>query len=290
MKDGKVYPIVLHIIFILMTLIFLVPVLMILIISFTGEAEFSTYGFSFFPKVWSAAAYKMLFENIGVMGRAVIFTIVTAVLGTVINIVVNCAFAYPLTRDDFMLKKPVNVILLGTMFVSGGLMPTYMVYTQMYGLKDNPLIYLLPQVGAWGVIVYKTFFKGVPKSLIEAAEIDGANQFKTLWSIVLPMSKPIIGMNFFTGVVGGWNNWQTSLIYITKKEYWTVQYLMQKILNNADVLVKALKESGVRDTSSIPLETMKYAMCIIATVPILLLFPYMQKYFAKGIAVGSVKE
>lgn len=290
MKDGKIYPIVLNIFFVLLTCVFLVPVLMIVIISFTSEAEFSTYGFSFLPKAWSVSAYKMLFDNINVMGTSILFTLFTALAGTVINIAVSCAFAYPLTREDFVLKKPINIILLGTMFLSGGMMPTYMVYTRFYHLKDNILIYLLPVVGAWGIIVYKTFFQGVPKSLLESAEIDGANQFRTLWSIVLPMSKPIIGMNFFTGVVGGWNNWQTSLIYITKKEYWTLQYLMQKILKNADVLVQALKESGVRDTSEIPIETMKYAMCVVATIPIVLLFPYMQKYFAKGIAVGSLKE
>lgn len=290
MKTGKIYSVLLHTFFIIATLIFLVPIAMIFIISFTDEAQFSTYGFSFIPKAWSLAAYKTLFKNASVMGRSIIFTAVVALLSTTINIVVNCALAYPLTRDDFAFKKVVNFFLLGTMFVSGGMMPTYMVFTQLYALKDNFLVYLIPGVGAWGVIVYKTFFNGVPKSLLEAAEIDGADQFKSLWKIVLPMSKPIIGMNFFQGVVGMWNNWQTSLIYITKSELWTIQYFMQRILQNSEQLVKALKAAGVRDTSSIPLETMKYAMCVFATIPILLLFPRMQKYFAKGIAVGSVKE
>ena len=290
MKTGKIYSVLLHTFFIIATLIFLVPIAMIFIISFTDEAQFSTYGFSFIPKAWSLAAYKTLFKNASVMGRSIIFTAVVALLSTTINIVVNCALAYPLTREDFVFKKVVNFFLLGTMFVSGGMMPTYMVFTQMYRLKDNFLVYLIPAVGAWGVIVYKTFFNGVPKSLLEAAEIDGADQFKSLWKIVLPMSKPIIGMNFFQGVVGMWNNWQTSLIYITKSELWTIQYFMQRILQNSEQLVKALKAAGVRDTSSIPLETMKYAMCVFATIPILLLFPRMQKYFAKGIAVGSVKE
>lgn len=290
MKQNKIFNVIVNVIFIFMTLVFLVPIAMIFIISFTEEGQFSTYGFSFIPKKVSFAAYSTLFQNIQIMGKSILFTAIVALLSTVINIAVNCALAYPLTRDDFVFKKPVNIILLGTMFLNGGLMPTYMVYTQLYGLKNNPLIYLLPSVGAWGVILYRTFFKGVSKSLTESAEIDGASQFRTLWSIIMPMSKPIIAMNFFTGIVGGWNEWQKSLIYITDSKYWTVQYLMQKVLNNATELTKALKAAGIRDTSAIPLETMKYAMCVFATLPIILLFPYMQKYFAKGIAVGSVKE
>ena len=291
MKNSKIFNLAIDIIFIIMTLGYFIPVLMIFIISFSGEAGFTTYGFKFWPDEWSFAAYSALFKNFGVMLRAMILTMAIALLATTLGIAVNCMLAYPMTRkDDFVFYKPVNVLLLGTMFVSGGLMPTYMIYTQIYGLKDNPLVYLIPGVGAWGIMVYKTFFKGVPTSLIEAAEIDGASQFKTLIRIILPLSKPIIAMNFFSGVVGGWNSWQTSLIYITKQEWWTVQYLMQKILQDANQLVMALQNAGVTDTSSIPVETMKYAMCVFATLPILLLFPKMQKYFSKGIAVGAVKE
>ncbi len=279
-----------HAIFIAMTLCYLIPVAMIILISVTGEAEFSTYGFSFIPDTFSLEAYKILFTNLGVMGRSIVFTMIIAILATVINIAVNCALAYPLTQPDCAFKGAVNAMLLGTMFINGGLMATFMVYSRGYGLKDNPLVYLIPGVGAWGVMVYKTFFKGVPQALIESAELDGASKFQTLVRIILPLSKPIIAMNFFTGVIGMWNSWQTSMIYFnTSEEYWTIQYLMQRILANAEELTKALKAAGIRDTSSVPVETMKYAMCVIATLPVLALFPKMQKYFSKGIAVGSVK-
>lgn len=291
MKTNLKVKLITHSIFIIMTLAFLVPILMVIIVSFTNEADFTTYGFSFLPKRLSLEAYKYLFQNFEVIGRSILFTICIALLHPILSIAISAAMAYPLSQDDFVFKKPVYLLLLGTMFVNGGMMPTYMIYTQVYGLKDNPLIYLLSGlIGAWGVIVFRTFFKGVPKSLIESARIDGANHLTVLTRIVLPLSKPIVGINFFTGVVGGWNSWQVSLIYVTDKKYWTVQYFLQRILASAEEMTRAMRESGVRDVSAIPVETMRYAMCVFAVAPILLLFPKMQKYFAKGIAVGSVKE
>ena len=172
------------------------------------------------------------------------------------------------------------------------IVPAYIVLTNIYHLGNNPLIYFVTGwASCWGVILYRTFFQGIPDSLIEAAKIDGATELKVLWYVVLPMSKAIFGIQYFQGVLGSWGAYQTSMIYLTRsdmKPFWTFQYFLQRILQNNELIKQSFALIG-QTTTDYPTTTLKYAMCVLSILPILVLFPYIQKYFSKGIAVGSVK-
>lgn len=292
MKNSKLFTAVIHISFIIMTLMFLVPFALIIIVSFTNEVDLVDYGFRLIPKNWSIEAYKTLFQSGKELLRSGIWTIFISIVQPALTALVSATCAYAISRDDFSLKKPIQYFLVSTMMFSAGMVPTYIVYTNIYGLGNNPLIYFVTGLtSCWGVILYRTFFRGIPSALIESAFIDGATQPKVLWYIVLPMSKAIFGIQYFQGVLAGWGNYQTSLIYMTRldtKPWWTIQFYLQKILTNNQLMIESAKLAGLKP-ENVPLTTLKYAMCVFAVVPILIIFPYIQKYFSKGMAVGSVK-
>ncbi len=292
MKNSKTFTAVIHILFVIMTLSFLIPFVLIIIVAFTKESDLVDYGFQLIPKHWSTEAFSTLFKSGSDLLRAGLWTVFVSLVHPAIAAIVSATCAYAISRDDFTLKKPVQYFLVGTMMFGAGFVPTYIVYTTMYGLGNNPLVYFVTGLtSCWGIILYRTFFQGIPSALIESAYIDGATQPKVLWYIVLPMSKAIFGIQYFQGVLNGWNNFQTSLVYMTRAEmkpFWTIQYYMQNVLTNNQIMKEAAILSGLKP-ENIPITTLKYAMCVVSVVPILIVFPYIQKYFSKGMAVGSVK-
>lgn len=292
LKQSKAYMGVIHTIFILMTISFLIPFLVIVIVSFTPESQITTYGFQLIPQKIDFTAYGIIIKNGGVLLKCILWTVLIALTAPALSILVNALMAYPLSRNEYSLRKPINVLLIVSMMFSGGLIPTYIIYTQVYHLgASNPLLYWLAGLlSVWNVILFRTFFKGIPSELIESATVDGATQTQVLWHVVIPLSKSIVSIQYFTTVIARWNDYQTSLIYYPNSQnYWTVQYYMQTILQNAQQLKASLEMQGLRDTSSVPVTTLKYAMCLISIIPIFIMFPYVQKFFSKGIAVGSVK-
>lgn len=292
MKNSKLFTVVLHTLFIIMTLVFLVPFALVIIVSFTKEADLVDYGFRLIPKEWSLTAYETLFKSGKELLRAGIWTVFISLVQPAISAIVSATCAYAISRDDFALKKPVQYFLVSTMMFGAGMVPTYIVYTNLYGLGNNPLIYFVTGLtSCWGIILYRTFFQGIPTALLESAFIDGATQPKVLWYIILPMSKAIFGIQYFQGVLAGWSNYQTSLIYMTRtdtKPWWTIQYYLQRILTNNQLVQESAMMAGYK-AEDVPITTLKYAMCVISVLPILIIFPYVQKYFSKGMAVGSVK-
>ncbi len=268
----------------------ILPLIFIVIVSVSNDALLTEYGFSIIPKEVDFAAWELLFADIKTIGWYALWSIAIAVGRSFVVLAVTVPFAYVLTKKEFPLQKCYTLILLGTMFISGGLIPTYVIYSKAYGLVNNPMIYFLQTlVTAWGVIIFRTFFAQLPPSLIEAAKIDGASETQVLLKIVLPMSKSVIGIQFFQSAINTWNDYQTSLIYMNgNKDFWNIQYYMQKILQDAKLLKSSLQAAGL-STVGIPETTLKYAMCLFSLLPIFILFPYIQKFFSKGIAVGSVK-
>ena len=273
-----------------MTIGFLVPFLIIISVSISNENDIIRYGFSIIPRNIDLTAFKMLFEDFGGIGRSLILTAVVSTIAPVLACAVQALIAYSLSRNDYSLRKYLTWFFVFTMIFSGGTIPTYVFITKYYHLGNNPLLYLVSgMVSAWGIILYRTFFKGIPSELIESAFIDGATQLRIIWSVILPMAKSIFAIQYFTGLIGRWNDFQTSLLYMTDEKWFTIQYFMQRILNNAEVLKQAYAQSGLDHHIDVPVMTMRYAMCIIAVLPVFILFPFVQKYFSKGMAVGSVK-
>lgn len=286
----------LHIFLILFCACFVIPLILVISASFTAEDALVFGGFNIIPKEFSLEAYRSAFHNGERMIRAYGVTIVQAVLGTFIASVVAGMMAYPLSRSNFRFKKILTVFVFFTMLFSAGMIPRYIVFAKYYGLNDNFLMYILPGMtgGAWNTMIYRTFFKGLPESLFESAHMDGAKEFTVFFKIVVPLSTPVFASISFLTLVSKWNDYSTSMIYIRNENLYTLQFLLQRLMKEADFLKRLAQDSelaGMIDTSNmtLPSESLKYAMCVIAAGPMLVVFPFFQKYFSKGLTVGAVK-
>ena len=298
-KRGERYRLVIHAFFILVCLIYVLPMLLIVSISFSSEKSIMSLsaGYSIIPREFSLESYQLAFANDRSIIDGYIVTTSQAFLGTFLTMVVVGMVAYPLSRSQFAYKKPVTFIIFFTMLFSGGMIPTYIIYTTWYNLGNNFLIYILPGLagGAWNTLIVRTFFKGLPESLFESAKIDGARELTIFFRIAVPLSKPVFATIGFMTLVAKWNDWMTSMIYIRpdQSHLYTLQYLLQRVLQEAQFL-RSLMQShpipGIDMTKfSLPAETLKYAMCVIAAGPMLVVFPFFQKYFASGLTVGAIK-
>lgn len=286
----KMPRILLHTALILLSLSFIIPFIIVISISLTSEEALREFGYGIIPKVFSTEAYKQLLKNPYSLIQSYKVTIAYSVLGTVFSVFVMALMAYPLSRSNFKYKKFFTFYIFFTMIFSGGLIPSYIIETQVYHLNNTFWIYIFPgAVSAYYVIMMRTFFKGIPESLVESAKIDGASELRCLFSIIMPLSKPVIASVGLLTLLAKWNNWQTSLIYIRDPELYSLQYLLQRILNEVE-FIKQMAESGA-DTSmmEVPTEGIRFAMAVLAAGPMLVVFPFFQKYFAKGLTVGAVK-
>lgn len=299
-KKGQRYKILIHLFFILFSFCFIIPLILVISISFSSEASVTAAsgGYSLLPKDFTLDAYKMAFANSTQIIRGYVITFAQAGLGTVLQIFFAGMIAYALSRSNFDFKGPISFIVFFTMLFGGGTIPTYIVYASYYNLDDTFWIYILPGIagGAWNTLMIRTFFKGLPESLFESAKLDGASEFCTFRKIAVPLSKAVFATVGFTTLVAKWNDWSTTLVYIRNENLYTLQYLLQRILNEAQFLRDLANNTDflsvgmdVDKIAQQPTETLKYAMCVIAAGPMLIVFPFFQKYFVKGTTIGAVK-
>jgi putative aldouronate transport system permease protein len=284
-----------NIFFILFSLCFILPLVLIISSSLTEEKTLLSEGYKLIPSKYSVEAYQYVWKSPGQLINSYEVTIIYSLIATVLSMIVMTLMAYPLSRANYKYKKPVTFFIIFTMLFSGGLIPTYILLTKYLHLQDNIWVYILPNLAnAFHIIVIRSFFQGLPPSLVESAKIDGAREFQVFYKIVLPLSKPVIATVSLLNLLARWNDWNTALIYIRSKELYSLQYLLQQILREVQ-FVKYMAESspvaGISvDLSQLPSETIRFALCIIAAGPMLIIFPFFQKYFAKGLTVGAVKE
>ena len=285
------YKIPIYLFFILFSLAFILPLILLISISFSTEGDISRYGYSLIPKTISTMAYAFVFKNPSNLINAYLVTIAYAFLGTALSVAMMAMTGYALSREGFVYKKIVSGFLLVTMFFSGGLIPSYIINTQFYGLQNNFLIYIVSgMASAYTIFVFRTFFAQLPKSLIESALLDGAGEFRVLRSVILPLSKPVLATFFMFGLLSRWQNFEVSLYYITDSRFYSIQYLLQLILNESRMIEETLRNiPGVYIGEKPPGEIIKFAICVLGTIPIAAVFPFFQKYFSKGMVVGSVK-
>ncbi|MDY3929813.1 MAG: carbohydrate ABC transporter permease [Clostridia bacterium] len=292
MKKISIGRILLHIFLILLSLTYILPLILMISISFSSESAIKEFGYTLMPKVFSLDAYKLCFRNPYQLLQSYKVTIAFAMLGTVLATLVQSLMAYPLSRRNFKLRGIITKYIFVTMLFSGGLVPAYILNTKYLHLGNSFWIYIFPGLmSAWNVIVFRTFFQGLPDGLVEAAKIDGAKEIMIFFRIILPLSTPVIASLGFMTLVGKWNDWNTSLLYIRDSKLYSLQYLLQRILREAEY-VKNLQLSGemtMLSDKDLPTETMRYAMAMLAAGPMLVVFPFFQKYFAKGMVVGAVK-
>ena len=275
------------------SLIAILPFILIFMASITEEKSLTQYGYSFFPKQFSLDAYKYLVTQISTVGRAYLTSIGLTVVGTVGNMLLTTMFAYPLSREDFKYRGIFAFILFFTMLFNGGIVPSYMVWTRLLHIKDTYFALLLPNLlmGAFNVLLVRNYYKSnIPASIVESAQLDGAGELTIFWKIMLPLSVPVnVTVGLFAGLAY-WNDWTNALYYIDNTKYYGIQNMLMRIMENITFLTSG-QASRVVDTSAItvPSVGMRMALAVIGILPILVLYPFLQKYLIKGIVVGAVK-
>lgn len=282
-----------HVVLMTLTLLALLPFLLLTIASFTEEETAIRNGFTFFPEKWSLGAYRYLAGEWSQIGHAYMITIVVTVLGTTLCLIFTTLLAYGLTRD-IVGKRFFNFYVVFTMLFRGGLVASYFVWTRYFHIKDTLWALILPNmlINAFNIILIKNYFQtSVPESLIESAKIDGAGEFKTFYSIVLPLSKPILATIGLMSAIGYWNEWTNGLYYVEDSSLYTIQLVLNQINESAQFLASNSAQMGqmLNGTASIPTTTMRMAIAVVAILPILIAYPFFQKYFVKGITIGAVK-
>ncbi len=292
--NSKKTPWAEHTFLILLAIVFIWPLLMVISISFSNENSIMQHGYKLIPNEWDLSGYKMIFFNPKQILDSYKITALTAFVGTFLAVFVQSLIAYPLSRESYPYRKFITFFVFFTMLFGGGLIPTYILNTQYLRLGNTPWIYILPTlVNAWQIIIMRTFFQGLPSSIVESAKIDGARETTIFFRLILPLSKPVLATMALLTLLAKWNDWFTSLIYIRDTELYTLQYLLQRILREAEFINSMAQNmpSGYAGdmTRSLPAESLRFAMVIIATGPMLMVFPFFQKYFARGLTIGAVK-
>lgn len=277
-----------------MALLCLVPFLMILAGSFSSEEAIIQNGFSLLPQDFSLEAYKTVFKDPLVVIRAYATTIGLTLVGTFLGLFLQTMTAYVLSRKDFEWRNAFSFFFYFTTLFSGGLVPTYILYTQTLGLRNNYLALLLPLLfSVYNLLIMKSYITAIPDSLIDAAKIDGCGEFRTLIQVVLPLIQPALATVGLFIALAYWNDWYNAMLYISEEEMYPLQYFLYQQVNNIEAYKKLIANnnisSAVVSSMSLPTQTLKMALTIVVTGPIILAFPMVQKYFVQGITIGAVK-
>ena len=289
---NTIYQITLNLILILLCACIILPFLLLVSISISNEQDIGFYGYQLIPRNIDFSAYKYVFRNPGAIIDAYKLTAFVSATHTLLSLILIALIAYPLSRPRFKYRVQLSFFLYFTCLFSGGLVPSYILMTQYLHLDDTIWIYIIPGlVKPWFVFMMRTFFQRIPNEISESAYLDGASELTILIKMIIPLSKPVIATLALKTFLGMWNNWQVSMLYINNEKLISLQYLLQKILLN----IKLLQEnnnvyiSDMISMESIPTETVRMAMAIVVAGPALIIFPFFQKYFVKGLTVGSVK-
>lgn len=291
-SNNKVEQVVLHTIFILICIIAAAPFLLLISSSITEESTLLQYGYSFFPKKVSFYAYEYLFQSGGKIIRGLGLSVLVTIVGTACSILMTVMFAYPISRKELPHRNLFSFLVFFTMLFNGGLVPTYMMYTQIFHIKNTIWALIIPSLlmNAFYIIMMRSFFvSNIPDSLIEAARIDGAGEFRILFRIVLPLSKPMLATLALMVGLGYWNDWMNSLYYITDDSLYTLQAILNNIITSITFLQSSTMGSVASAVAAMPSTGIRMAIAVVGVIPVLVIYPFFQKYFVKGIVVGGVK-
>ncbi len=290
--SEKTIQIVMHIILVFLSLCCLYPFLVILGSSFQSQEEIMSIGYKLIPKEPTLNAYSVLMANSRRLVNAYGITIVTTVVGTLLGLILVSTCGYVMSRKDYAYRRALSFYVFFTMLFNGGLVPTYILITRWLDLKDSIIALIIPGMcSAWNILLMKGFFMSVPVSLIESAKLDGAGEFKIFTNIVVPISKPAFATVGLLLLLMYWNEWYYSMLYIESDNKVKLQYLLMTIMKNIEFLNSPEAASAGIATENVALPTLsaRMAMCVAAAGPILIVFPFFQKYFVKGMTVGAVK-
>jgi putative aldouronate transport system permease protein len=277
----------------IMVIIALLPIVLIVVASFTSETALIQNGYSFFPKEWSTAAYYYMVKQGITIVRSYGISFLVTIVGTVISVILTTMLAYPMSRSSFKYKNVLAFFVFFTMLFNGGIVPSYIMWTRIFKITNTIWALIIPNylVSAFNVILVKNYYQNsIPDSLIEAAQIDGATEFTIFRKVMLPLAVPTVAtISLFTGLCY-WNDWTNGLYYVNDEKLYSIQLLLMKIMNNVQAL-KANTNASLLGTGAVDLPgtSIRMAMAVVGILPILVIYPFVQKYLVRGVVVGAVK-
>ena len=294
-KEERTFQYIGNIVMIVLTISALTPIILLVISSFTSNRALLQNGYSFFPKEWSVEAYSYMFTSSNKIINAYGISFLVTALGTAWSVVVTTMMGYPLARRDLPYRGVFTFLVFFTMLFNGGLVPTYLMYTGVFHIKNTLWALLIPTLlmNGYHVLLMKSYFvTSVPFETIEAAHIDGASEFMTFIRIAVPMAKPIIAtIGIFVGIAY-WNDWYNGYIYLTTRtELYSIQNLLNRMIQNIQFLSQNASNlsQAAEGLTKIPTASVRMAMAVIGILPVVVIYPFIQNNFVKGITLGGVK-
>ncbi|MDN4600633.1 carbohydrate ABC transporter permease [Paenibacillus sp. F6_3S_P_1C] len=288
-RGDRIFNVINHFLLIIITLIVIYPLVFVLSASFSDPQAVLRGEMFLWPKGINLHSYEKIFQNKDIL-RGYSNTLIYTLVGTLINLVMTIMAAYPLSRKDFIGRNAIMALFVFTMFFSGGLIPTYMLIKNL-GMLNTLWVMIIPNaVSIWNIIIMRTFFQqSIPHELHEAATIDGCSNIQTLTRIILPLSMPIIAVTILFYAVGHWNAFFNAMLYLSDKNKFPLQLILREILiqGQTNDMVKMSTESAIKQQREV--EGIKYAVLVVANIPVLMLYPFLQRYFVKGVMIGAIK-
>lgn len=282
-----------HLIMIFLVLCCIFPFALLVMSSLTEEKTLIQNGYSLFPETIGLDSYKYMMRSGDRIARAYGITVLVTFVGTTVSVLMTIMMAYPLSRREFVGRNLLAFIVFFTMLFNGGLVPTYIMYTRYLHIRNTLWALLIPSLllNAFYVIMMRTYFQtNIPDAVIEAARIDGAGEFRTLFTIVLPMSLPMLATMCLLIGLNYWNDWKNGLYYLTDSSLFSIQNILNRMLQDVQFLKS---NAGGADASelaaSLPSTGIKMAIAVVGALPVMVVYPFFQKYFVKGITIGAVK-
>ncbi|MDD2971365.1 MAG: carbohydrate ABC transporter permease [Lachnospiraceae bacterium] len=288
-SSSKAFYTIAYLSLILMAVLCVIPFVLLISASFTSEEYIRFHGYSIFPKDISLEAYEMIFKSPLTIFRAYGVSIFITVVGTLLGLLVITMTAYVISRKDFKYRNKLSFFFYFTTLFNGGMVSTYIYYIQYLHLKDSLLALIFPGMfNVFYLLIMRSFVSSVPTALIESAKIDGAGEYRIFFQIVLPLLKSGMATIGLFLALGYWNDWYNAMLYMNTESKYPLQYMMYNLLQKTQALAQIASKAGIPVTN-MPSSSLKMAMAIITTGPIILVYPFVQKYFVKGITIGSVK-
>ncbi len=297
MKGERLFRFICALIILLTVILCLMPFLLLIMVSISDETSVAAQGYSFWPKSFSLQAYTYLFRKTNTIFRAYGITLFVTLIGTVVNVFMTMMFAYPLSRKDYPWRKVQMIFMMIPMMFSGGLVPTYLMYTQVFHIRDTIWALIVPNLlfNCFNVILLRTYYSGnIHGSLLESAQLDGAGEVKIFFRIVCPLSVPIVAtVSLFSGLAY-WNDWTNGLYYIMNSRFYSLQVYLNRILSDIQFLNTDTSQASqmlhqTMKSVTLPTTTVRMAIAMVSIIPLMIIFLSLQKYFTKGIAIGAVK-
>jgi len=294
-KSEKRYQRFISAVIILLVILTLAPMVLLFMSSISSESSLIRDGYKFWPKVFSLNAYKYIARNADTILRAYGISLASTAIGTALSLSLTVLLAYPLSNKKLKGRRAITFLIFFTMLFHGGIVPSYIVWTRFLHIKNTFWALVLPNllINPFFLILMKNYFENsIPREVVEAAQIDGAGSVGVLWYVVLPMGKPILATVTMFTILSYWNDWTNALYYVSDSKLWNLQLLLQNILQNVQFLAKNSKvasQIGLQ-VANLPSVSVRMAIAVLGILPLMILFPFFQKYIVKGISLGAVKE